>query len=306
MSIKGKISLYLSCLKRVHADIKQLSKGQKANYDLLQLAHRLEKGLLIETPKLMWGWEKANRIVELLDVNDDPFSTQTAKAVLSAFLSAKSKSQYEEDRQKYQEFIDKTHFVPEDEDGTKKMGGTIKVEKPVFTSEEFSSIEKMFNTRHSCREFATDPVPDEIISRAVELALRCPSACNRQPFKVYVITPNKLESKLGHKLQYKAGKTLIITGDVRAFTSGELLDWIVSPSIFVGYLTLALHSLGIGSCVIRKDLVKHSRYNEALKEVAGIGESERIILEMFVGYYKNQYMVPMSNRTAAKSIMKFL
>ena len=164
----------------------------------------------------------------------------------------------------------------------------------------------MFKTRHSCREFAAESVPGDVITRAVELALRCPSACNRQPFKIYVITPNKFESKLGHKLQYKADKMLIITGDVRAFTSGELLDWIVSPSIFVGYLTLALHSLGIGSCVIRKDLVKQSRYNEVLMEVAGIEDSERIILEIFVGFYKDQYMVPVSNRTLSKSIVKFV
>ena len=120
------------------------------------------------------------------------------------------------------------------------------------------------------------------------------------------MAPLKLEEKLGRKLQYKSDKVLIITGDIRAFTTGELLDWIVSPSIFVGYLTLALHSLGVGSCVIRKDLVKQSQYNDTLKEVAGIGESERIILEMFIGYYKDAFVAPVSNRANANDIIRFV
>lgn len=305
MNIKSKLGIIWSCCTKICYDTKQLQKGQKASYELLQLSHRLEKGLLITPPntKPLWGWDKAYRMEKILKKNEDIYSSKTAKAVLSAFLTAKSKSQFEEDRRKCMEFIEDTHFEFVD---TANMGGIRKVERPMFTTEEIAVVEKLFRTRNSCRDYLDKPIPYEIIAHAVEMANRCPSACNRQPYKVYVVAPSKLEKKLRHKLQYKSDKVLIITGDVRAYTSGELLDWLISPSIFAGYLSLSLHSLGIGSCIIRKDLVRKSVYNDAIKAVTNMDESERIILELFVGYYKDEFVAPVSNRAGTEEMVRII
>lgn len=303
MNIKGKIVVLYYCLKRTVSDINQLTKGQKSNYELLQLSHRIEKGLLISKPKPLWGWEKAYRINKLLQINNDKFSSRTAKAVLSAYLNSKEHSSFLEDREKWSEFIKKTTFTPIE---SPKNGGIIEVEKTCFSTEEINAIEKLFYTRHSCREFSEEPVPAEVINHAIQMALRCPSACNRQPFKVYVVEPFVLEKELGKKLQYKANKILFITGDVRAFTSGELLDWLISPTIFASYLTLSLHSLGIGSCVVRKDLVKNSEYNCVVANMIEITESERIVLEINIGYYKSAFLCPKSNRLEVSDVARFL
>ena len=302
--MKERIVTFLSCLKKVRADLRLLRKGQKPSYDLLQLSHRLEKGLLIKNPKPMWGWEKAYRMVELLKVNRDEFSSVTANAVLSAYLDAKSKSKYQEDLDKHADFLNQTGYQPV---SYGNIGGTMLVKSPGFTESEQEAIRRLFDTRHSCREFSDRHVSDPDIETAVQMALRCPSACNRQPFRVYAIDPAKLAKELGRgRLQYKGDRTLIITGDVRAFTNGELLDWIVSPSIFVGYLTLSLHSLGIGSCVVRKDLVRHSTYNDAIRVITDMDESECVILEMFIGYYKDEYVAAVSNRKAINDIVKYV
>ena len=303
MSLKGRIVFLVHCIRKVVADMKQLSKGQKSHYDLLQLSHRLEKGLLIKNPKPLWGWEKAYRIVGLLQKNKDEFSSTTANAVLSAFLDAKSSSSFKEDVDEYKLFMQKTSFTPTVYDG---IGGTMVVRKTVFPEEERRVVKKLFESRHSCREFIDKTVSVEDVKKAVNMALRCPSACNRQPFKVYVIEPAKLEEELGKRLQYKGDKTLIITGDLRAFSPSETPDWLISPSIFAGYLTLSLHSLGIGSCVVRKDLVKPSAYNDAIRTVTGMSDSECIVLEMFVGYYPNELAIPVSNRMTANEVVKFI
>lgn len=304
MKTKEQIATFVSCIKKVRADLKLLRKGQKSSYDLLQLSHRLEKGLLIKNPKPMWGWEKAYRIVELLKTNSDEFSSVTANAVLSAYLDAKSKSFCQEDKDKCAEFLIQTGFRPVSFEG---VGGTMTVKSPNFSESEQAVIRRMFDTRHSCRKFADRHVSDEDIEEAVRMALRCPSACNRQPFRVYAIDPAKLAKQLGRdRLQYEGDRTLVVTGDVRAFTSGELLDWIVSPSIFAGYLTLSLHSLGIGSCVVRKDLVKNSGYNDAIRVITDMDESEQIVLEMFIGYYKDEMMVPCSYRQTDQGITSII
>lgn len=250
--MKSELFILKNCLKRILQDLGSLKKGQKVSYELLQLSHRLEKGLLREDAKPLWGWDKAERMLFLIQHNDDAFSDETALSVLAAYIDNKIQSTNAEDRNKAEEFKKK---IPLTEINTTK-GGILKLQKHVFSETEQCAISKLFDTRHSIRTFSDKPLSEEVILKAAEMALRCPSACNRQPFKVYVVTPSKIEKEIGHPVQYRATKMLEITGDVRAFTEGELLDWIVSPCIFAAYLTLSLHSLGVGSCVIRKDLIR--------------------------------------------------
>ena len=72
--------------------LRYTSKGQFPKYEILQLSHRLEKGLLVEDPKPFWGWEKANRIAALLSINTDDFSNRTARGVLKAYIESKKKN----------------------------------------------------------------------------------------------------------------------------------------------------------------------------------------------------------------------
>jgi len=49
------------------------------------------------------------------------------------------------------------------------------------------------NKRHSVRAFKPDPVPQEILKKIVEGALRSPSASNSQPWELAVVSGAKLE-----------------------------------------------------------------------------------------------------------------
>jgi nitroreductase len=49
------------------------------------------------------------------------------------------------------------------------------------------------NKRHSVRGFKPDPVPQEILKKIVEGALRSPSASNSQPWELAVVSGAKLE-----------------------------------------------------------------------------------------------------------------
>lgn len=76
-----------------------VSKGQMSEYEILQTAHRLEKGLLNSKPKPMWGWDKARRLGELIKKNNGDFSTITGGSVLSAYLEHKRHSANERERE---------------------------------------------------------------------------------------------------------------------------------------------------------------------------------------------------------------
>ena len=299
-NFKYKSYMLYQCLKRSFIDWKAVCKGQKAKYELLQTAHRLEKGLTISTPRPLWGWGKAERLYELLLVVDDSFAKDTGRSVLTAYLNSKEESKNEQDRQECLMFRNK-HIT---ENGT-GQGGAILYNYDSLTNKDIQTVEKLFKTRHSIRDFLDLEIPDAVLLKAIELALRCPSACNRQPFHIYVID-NKTKDKIGNSEGYNGNKYLYITGDIRAFTIGEMNDWIVTPSIFAGYLTLALHLYGIGACVIRKDLVCDTQFNNEVKKVCGIPKEERLILELAIGYYKKENIVPYSNRHNANEITSFI
>ena len=82
------------------------SKGQIPKYEILQLSHRLEKGLLIDNPKPYWGWEKAYRIASLLKENEDVFSNSTGRGVLRAYIESKKKSDNSKEREKAIKFLE--------------------------------------------------------------------------------------------------------------------------------------------------------------------------------------------------------
>ena len=129
---------------------KQLKRGQKTKFDLLQLSHRLEKGLTMSDPKPLWGWDKARKIANLIKVNDDAFSNDTAAAVLSAYLDAKSHSNNIEDVKFAQSFTETTGFHPID---YTNKGGAQMVHVESFSEDDISVIERLFNSRHSVRDF---------------------------------------------------------------------------------------------------------------------------------------------------------
>lgn len=265
------------------------SKGQHPQYDILQLSHRLEKGLLVEKPKPLWGWEKAERLASLLKSNKDEFSNQTGRGVLKAYMEAKKNSDNPQDREKAVIFARKYPEIEKAE----ILGGVIPLTKEdVFVSQK-EAIEHFFNNRHSCRDFQAKLVSKEDIKAAIALAIKSPSACNRQVTNCYVYQSKELQ-------------TIILTTSIRAYHVSEFNDWFVSPSIFAGYLSLTLHLYGIGSCIYRKQLYGHHEYNETMRKKCNIPKDEMIILELRFGYYKDKFKVPVSNRHLADDIITFI
>lgn len=266
-----------------------VTKGQKPEYEILQTAHRLEKGLLNNNPKPLWGWDKANRIASLLpEESKSSFAAITGQSVLRAYVENK-RCLLDEGEIKLAEKLASRLDLNMDY----WQGGILSIKKDevLMRPEEVKVCEKLFNSRHSVREFTKEKVKQGDLEAAIQLALRSPSACNRQSTRIYVD-------------QNDGRQSLYLTGDVRAFSTGEFSDWIVSTSIFAGYLSLALHLYGIGACFYRKPL-----YGNSMKETIDrchIPNNEMIIIELQFGYYKDTFKVAYSNRMEAKDVTSFI
>lgn len=269
--------------------LKLSTKGQLPKYEILQLSHRLEKGFLIEKPKPLWGWEKAERLASLLQINKDEFSNRTGRGVLKAYIDAKKKCENPAEREKAVRFETQYSEISTE----KTLGGVISLNKEEISINEKEVVENFFNTRHSCREFQDKIVSREDVMAAIALAMKCPSACNRQVTNCYVYQSKELQ-------------TIILTTSIRAYHVSEFNDWFISSGIFAGYLSLTLHLYGIGSCVYRKQLYGYHSYNERMRKECNIPSDEIIMIELRFGYYKDNFKVPVSNRNSAENIVSFI
>ena len=124
---------------------------------------------------------------------------------------------------------------------------------------------KTIAARYSCRDFRDTPLKEEQINALVDAALASPSAMNRQPWHIVMITDKKLIDELdceamdilaaaedksgyeriksrGGKIFYNAPCMMMIASDGAHYSSMDC--GILSQNV-----SLAAHSLGLGSVI---------------------------------------------------------
>lgn len=74
-----------------------------------------------------------------------------------------------------------------------------------------------------------------------------------------------------------------VTTDRACFSYVEQFQWYINGGIYLSYLSLALHSLGIGHCIMQWKAFY--RTENELKKICGISKREAIIAVIGCGYY---------------------
>jgi len=125
---------------------------------------------------------------------------------------------------------------------------------------------KSITDRYSCRDFEDTPLTDEQIKTVVDAALISPSAMNLQPWHLTVVTDKAFLEEIdadgvallaamedkkryerimsrGGKLMYNAPCMIIVTNDGSKWSA-------IDSGIVCQSVTLAAHSIGLGSCIL--------------------------------------------------------
>ena len=278
-----------------------LTQNQSSLDEVLQLSHRLEKGMVNQNPRMGWGEDKAERLYELMihlndSQPDELFGYKTALGVLISYIEEKKRHNDYSDR------IKKIDMNLKSINNTRGSVGGVEYYNRSELIIDYNERKKIINSilsRHSIRDFSSDSINYSDLFAAIDLANHCPSACNRQPYHVYVISGAERE-KLDTSKVIRADKYLIITGRISAFSIEEYNDWLVSASIFAGYLSLCLHIYNIANCPIRMDLLERAQVYKNIRDYCRIPETEQIILEFAIGNYRDSCCVPKSNRMNAE------
>lgn len=306
------LSYYLAGLRDLYKQRKrQKTDNSKINHiaaELVRNTHSIEKGLCIAKPRLGFGHQKLDAIVSQITELKDSQNPYHQYAVNMAIDAIKEYLEFHENQGHSEDFFSKLEEVLHYKSDEKIFGGTINIDSSDFQFDT-SMIEHFFNSRHSIRDYSSEEIDDAMIEKALILAQKSPSACNRQGVRTYVVGGKKLEflvkqlPEIGGFAE-AAKRLIIITGKTSAYRSEELYQYTVSASMYAAYLSLTLHLYGMGACIVQRPVIWTNSWEKNRVDLQ-IPNDEQIVCMMTVGKFKDTFKVPISNRMG-NAIYKFL
>ena len=125
-------------------------------------------------------------------------------------------------------------------------------------------FKKLALSRQSCRDFNDKPLDKTTVEEIASIAMLAPSACNSQPWKMYLVTEKDKVSAVAKSLQDRGhnafadgAKAFIVISEKDAalkesisarFRSDHFVKYDIGE--LTAYITLAAESLGVKSCII--------------------------------------------------------
>jgi nitroreductase len=149
----------------------------------------------------------------------------------------------------------------------------------------------LIKTRQSCRDFNDKPLDIETIEKIASLATNSPSACNSQPWKMYLVGGEKVKEVTpalqnnGHNPFLSGAKGYIVITEKQAIYK-EFVKTKFDKYHFVkydigeltAYITLVAEDMGVKSCIIGWI------NQEELRGVVGYSEEEVCNIVVALGY----------------------
>lgn len=273
----------------------------KMQYTISRETHTIEKGMSMRNPKKGFGQKKVVNLIRRLLIYSDRYLTEDRNFInyplstIQVYINY-TKSHGVKIPEIEKKFIDLLNIT-----GAQTVScdaGVISLTKEDIISKCNVDFESLLFSRHSIRYFSEKPVAEELIDKALELAQRTPSACNRQGWLTHVFrAPKSLElvkwqgGCRGFENEIKCA--ILVTANLKAFLSYEVHQPYIDGGLYAMNLINALHSLGLGTIPLSCGFsVPH------LKGLSkfGISENEVPILIVGVGNIPDNIKIAVSDR----------
>jgi nitroreductase len=148
--------------------------------------------------------------------------------------------------------------------------------------------------RRSIRKYKEVPVPPDKLHKVLEAGRIAPSAGNRQEWKFIVITQKDLKDKMvdacrGQAFVGEAGAVIVVCA-----TDPSRKWHMVDAAIALDHMTLAAHSLGLGTCWIGFATILFN--SKEVKQELEVPEDYDAIAPLIIGYPQGDITVTEKNK----------
>ena len=272
----------------------------KLHTDLAIRTHALEKGMSIGSVRIGFGQPKALALLDdlqhYLSLGGEKTFVGESCSIINKYILFNEQigANMTNVKSKLHEFCETNDISLSD------LGGIYVLDKHTTNLRSKDSFNIFSQSRFSVRDFGSERIPLARIEKALALAEKTPSACNRQSWKIYVYADNILRNRMfslqggckgfSEDMQY----AILICGDIRGYNINELSQVYVDGGIYAMNLLYALHFEDVAA--IPLTMAHKQNMIKRIKREMGLPENEMPILLVGVGSYKESYKVAVSQR----------
>lgn len=282
-------------------------KQKQLFYDIVLLAHTVEKGLSVEDMRPSFGSEKIRQMLTFLALYGDDwdkFPLEKAYGCLTAYSQKHQELGFElqansKDIGLFLKRCERLRLTPRG--GVKVISGA--------DIREVSTLETALLSRFSVRQFQNTKVPDHILQRIALMAERVPSQCNRQSARVHLYQDKEKIFELltlqGGAESFKASVSnlFIVSSEISAWSGFKARSQAyVDGSLMASQVLNACQALGLGTCPL--NLAVSNRRELEICKRGGVSSGERLIMMIAFGYPKSEdFVVASSARIGPEKVM---
>lgn len=278
-----------------------MEKGEALATSIRIIAHAIEKGMSLPNCKQDFGKAKIEELMNLCEKYQKIKNPQDKQAIQIAIATISAYYKFQESRGI------KIEFIPEKYKNNESNMAGIKE----YVSKDRTGFANIALNRHSSRNFSDQiPCPD-IITKVVSLAQTAPSACNRQPIRIFACTDENKRKEImnihgGVRGFGMPGVIFAITGDLNLYQNEfERNTVYVDGGIFCMNLLYSLDCYGLVSCPVIWG--NEPDMDRKLSKILDIPQSYKIILLILAGYYPSEkYIAACSPKREVDSILTIL
>lgn len=287
-------------------------KKTKRHYeaDLIFYYHKIEKGLSLSNPRTGFGKDNVNYLLKKLEEYLFKYGWDDV-----SLISLNTLFEYyyfnEINNLKLDDLFKRINKLKSTISNGMQLskGGVDEVKKAEIDKSDFD-FKGFAYSRYSIRNFAPGNLSNNKVKDALEIALKTPSVCNRQPWKVHVYSDEELKKSILKNQNGNTGfgenasKILVVTSELKDFRGAiERNQSFIDGGMFSMSLIYALHSLGIGTCPLNLSIT--NKTEKKIKKIANINESEVLIMMIAIGNIPEKLKVASSPRRKIEEVLLF-
>lgn len=274
---------YWNRLRRYNACIRTDRDMHKMQYTLLRENHIIEKGMSMRNTRVGFGQAKVSALIERLRKYNSLYGSAD-KAFLSYPLSTiKAYIAFQHNDGVDISTIENAFSQLCEEAGIhsndlETPAGIKTMKADDIRRSAAGDFSSLLYSRHSIRYFNDELPPKEQLEKALTLAARTPSACNRQAWHTHIFFGED-----AHELLRMQGGCngftddihccIVVTADMKGFLGHEPFQCFIDGGLYAQNLINALHFVGLGgiplSCGFMSSqlLAMQKRFNIPKNEV---------------------------------------
>lgn len=280
--------------------------------ELIFQFHKLEKGLVMPGEPRLFGLDPANATMNIIEQHGDVINTADGYLYAAAIATLTA----------YRDKLVDYKLDAKDQITSRLQrflaARQVAITPELITPHPLPSIlahgdasmmfDNLAKARRSVRAYKPDAVPQDILRKAVEMAQLSPSACNRQPSKVYLISDTEKKEKFlslqnGNRgFGHLAPHVAVLTTDERCyFNAMERHEPYIDSGMFSMSFILALRTFDVGTCCLNWCVT--SKTDIQAHKMLDIPSSERISMVILLGFIPADCQVPRSVRRDVDNVL---